>query len=541
MFRSHFPFFTANPDLVYLDSAATTHKPSCVIQAVSQAMSVDNVNVHRSSYTLAKRVTEHYEDARVKVAHFLHANDPQSIIWTKGATDSLNMLAQALSKRNHFSGTDILICISEHHANMLPWRDLASRCGLRVTYIDVDKNGAINYETLIDSITPNTAIVAVAHVSNALGCVFPVAEICQKANACGTLCIIDGTQAVAHLPVDVSALDCAAYVGSGHKMFAPMGIGFCYIRPDLMASLAPVQVGGEMVTRVTKDDVHFAAGALRFEAGTPNVAGALALATACEFIRTHWTFIQTQERALYQHALNGFVQLPDVRILGHQGGQHLPVFSFTVEGCNPYDILRWLDQEHIALRVGQHCAMPLFEALAIEGACRISLNAYNTKAELDYFFTALAKAIAECCNASVVGIEHNISPSTAHPLTELALPLAQQFQRGMGYDQVLRLLMLSSKACPKLNVANRTEANYISGCEVDVWLAMDELGQWSAHANSKVLRGLLALLLELANTQPQQRLSATSYFDHLAQLGVQQQLSQSRVEGLTHVIQRLSA
>ncbi|MCP3427607.1 aminotransferase class V-fold PLP-dependent enzyme [Opacimonas viscosa] len=574
MIRDDFPFFHAKNDIVYLDNAATTHKPQCVIDSVMTSLVSDNTNVHRSSYGLASRVTDKFEDARMTLADFLHADDPQSIIWTKGATDSINLLALSLQQNpSMLVGTEILLLESEHHANLLPWQRLAQQLGLRVTYHGIDKNGDIDFFALSEKISEDTALVAFAHVSNALGVVFPAAEICAKARQCKALTVVDGTQALAHFPVSVTRLGCDMYVASGHKMFAPMGIGFCYVAPNILSELPPVQLGGEMVQQVTLAHSTWQTGALKFEAGTPNVPGVLALAKAVEYIAEHRSEIEHQESLLYQYTLGEFRKRPEVRLLSthSEPKSHVPVFSFTVQDIDAYDLLRILDEVKIALRVGHHCAMPLNQALGITGSCRISLCAYNTLSEVEYFFTHLDRALAllgspavefhpipmpesqEAAQYKNTGQSSKATQTPAAPQgnsfvnEHFHLPLESKFAPGLSYEQVLRLLMLASKDCPLLDDSLRTAQHHVAGCEVDVWLAQDpQTSFWQGYASSKIVRGLLAILLEKANHDlatgvSSQQAPPCDLTTYLHNLGILRQLSQSRVEGLHHVIARLSA
>ena len=597
MIRDDFPFFQAQSDIVYLDNAATTHKPQCVIDCVMDSLVKDNTNVHRSSYGLASRVTSKFEQARETLADFVDASDPQAIVWTKGATDSLNLLAQSIQQApSILQGTEILLLASEHHANLLPWQRLAEKLGLRITYHDIGGTGDIDFSALLENITEETALVAFAHVSNALGCVLPVAELCAKARHYNALSVVDGTQALVHFPVSVTALDCDMYVASGHKMFAPMGIGFAYIRPEILAKLPPVQLGGEMVKHVSLAKSTWQTGALKFEAGTPNVPGVLALASAVNYISQHRTAIQLQESELYQYTLTEFAKRPQINVFNHHltPDQHVPVFSFTVKGVDAYDILRILDEANIAMRVGHHCAMPLTQALGIPSSCRISLCAYNTLTEVEYFFTHLDQALALLSGEPVdsgkmVQPHSSVAAIQKVEIEHVVLPLASQFTSGLTYEQVLRLLMLASKQCPLLEQDAHTTQNHVAGCEVDVWLARDpQTAQWQGYANSKIIRGLLAILLEKVNydlmqnggigslnkpsiiqqqltesdcskqnSAPYEHSSSEEYFNlqaqstqkqpstnlttYLKELGILRQLSQSRVDGLQHVIARLSA
>ena len=311
-FRKQFPFFDSSVSSIYFDNAATTQKPQCVIDAIWHANIQKSANVHRSSYQLAASVTDAYESARNDVAQLINAATAEQIFWSKGATESLNLLAHGLgelcrSEHPIWQGNEIIILTSEHHANILPWQQLVERLKpekkLRITPLSPDYNGNYDYIKLRSAITDNTAIVAVAHVSNALGCVHPVADITKWAHQHQALCIVDGTQALAHIQVDVQALNCDAYVGSSHKMFGPTGVGFGYATHVLLDALPPYQVGGEMIEYVSFDEVRYQSYPLKFEAGTPNISGVIGMGAAARFVQQHQSMILQIEHHLHQHLL----------------------------------------------------------------------------------------------------------------------------------------------------------------------------------------------------------------------------------------------
>jgi cysteine desulfurase/selenocysteine lyase len=548
-FRKQFPFFDSAVSSIYFDNAATTQKPQCVIDAIWHANIQQSANVHRSSYQLAASVTDAYESARNDVAQLINAATAEQIFWSKGATESLNLLAHGLgelcrSEHPIWQGNEIIILTSEHHANILPWQQLVDRLTpekeLRITPLSPDNNGNYDYNKLHSAITDNTAIVAVAHVSNALGCVHPVADITKWAHQHQALCIVDGTQALAHIKVDVQALNCDAYVGSSHKMFGPTGVGFGYATDVLLDALPPYQVGGEMIEYVSFDEVRYQSYPLKFEAGTPNISGVIGMGAAARFVQQHQSMILQIEHHLHQHLLVQLAVLNAdlaeesnvITIVGAKNPERISLCSFVLNGISHYDVLRLLDRDNIALRVGHHCAMPLMQHLGIDGTIRVSLCAYNTIAEIDLFINALSAAIRH--------LTTNGDATSVNTTYFGATPIGDQFIALRGYDSVFRQIMLSSKACPVLPAQYHTAAYHVSGCEVDVWVR-EFNGEFTAFATSKIIKGLLAILLEKANTLSPKQRARFDFCEYLEQLGVSHHLSQSRVDGLSRVIVRLSA
>ncbi|MEQ8483510.1 MAG: SufS family cysteine desulfurase [Pseudomonadales bacterium] len=392
--RQDFPILTRGPDeapLVYLDSAATTQKPRCVIQALVDYYEQDNANVHRAAHALAERATQQFEAARARIAAFIGAAEPAEVIFTRGTTESINLVANALSDRIG-AGDEILITVLEHHANIVPWQMLCQRTGARLVACDVTDQGDIDLEDFHRRLGPRTAMVAFGHVSNALGTINPVADLVRAARDAGALTLVDGAQAVAHLPVDVQALGCDFYAFSGHKLFGPMGIGVLYGRRALLESLPPWQGGGEMIERVTIESSTYQGLPYRFEAGTPNVAGAIGLGAAVDYLQNlPREALLRQEDDLVRRAVSHLRQMPGVRLIG-EPGQRLSVVSFLVDGAHPNDVGTLLDQQGVAVRSGHHCAMPLMQRLGIPGTVRAAFSLYNDDADLEALLQALDKA-----------------------------------------------------------------------------------------------------------------------------------------------------
>ncbi|MGF1703256.1 cysteine desulfurase CsdA [Photobacterium makurazakiensis] len=377
--------------LVYLDSAATTQKPDVVIKAIQQYYSGHNANVHRGSHTLTATATAQFEQARSTVQRFINAASSKEIIWTRGATEALNLIAQTYARNNLKAGDEILVSELEHHANIVPWQIVAEQTGAKVIKIPMQQDCTLDMAAFHERLTPQTKIIAVAHITNVTGTRNPVEEMIQAAHKVGAVTVIDGAQAVAHEHVDVQALGADFYVFSGHKIFAPAGIGVLYGKQQLLEAMPPWHGGGKMVEKVSFEGTTFSELPGKFEAGTPNVAGSLAFACAIDWLQSLDRAASEQHiLALRAQAIDGIRDIEDLRIIGLQ--PHASLFSFVVDGVHHQDIATLLDQQGIALRAGHHCAHPMMDALNVSGTLRVSLAMYNTKQDVERFIAALHKA-----------------------------------------------------------------------------------------------------------------------------------------------------
>jgi cysteine desulfurase/selenocysteine lyase len=363
--------------LVYLDNASTTLKPRTVIEAVDRMLSRECANVHRGVHALSEAATASYEGARAKVAQMLHA-EPREVVFTRGTTESINLVAQTLGRKRVGAGDSVLVTEMEHHSNLVPWQMLCQERGARLEVLPVDDRGVLR----VDRIGERVKIVAIAHVSNVLGTINPVAEIAQAAHARGALVVIDGAQAVAHLPVDVQTLGCDFYAFSAHKMFGPPGTGVLWGRAALLESMPPWQGGGEMVAEVRLEGASYREPPYRFEAGTPNIAGVVGLGAAVDHRANLLPAVAAHEHELAARALQAIGEVPGVRIIG-SAPDKIAIVSFTVEGVHPHDVATVLDHEGIAVRAGHHCAQPLMTRFGVVGTVRASFAYYNTLDEID--------------------------------------------------------------------------------------------------------------------------------------------------------------
>ncbi|QLL69360.1 cysteine desulfurase [Lactobacillus sp. 3B(2020)] len=396
-YRTDFPILdqTVNGEkLVYLDSAATAQRPTPVLNRVMKFYQTDNANVHRGVHTLAERATADYEAARVTVQKFINAAKPEEIIFTKGCTDALNLVAATYGQANIQAGDEIVISIAEHHSNLIPWQQLAKQKGATLKYIGLTDDGELDLADVKQQITDQTKLVAIAHATNVLGTVNPIKELAQITHQHGAVIVVDGAQAVAHMPVDVQALDVDFYAFSGHKMMSPTGIGVLYGKADLLATMPPYQYGGEMIGEVHQQASTWAPIPYKFEAGTQNIAGAVGLAAAINYLnQIGMTQIAAHEQALVQKLLPQLLSIDQLTVYGpHDPAKHTGVVAFNLTGLHPHDLATALDMEGIAVRAGHHCAQPLMEYLQVTATARASFYLYNTEADVDALVTAIKKA-----------------------------------------------------------------------------------------------------------------------------------------------------
>ena len=377
--------------LVYLDNAATTQKPQAVIDAMVRSYAEDNANIHRGVHLLSERATRAYEDARIKVQKFLNAPDPREVIFVRGTTEGINMVAQTFGRANVGKGDEVLITEMEHHSNIVPWQLICEEKGAQLKVIPITDEGELRMDLLDSLLTDRTKIVAVVHVSNSLGTINPVATIVEKAHARGIPVLVDGAQAVAHMPVDVQALGCDFYALSGHKLFGPTGIGVLWGRLPLLENMPPYQGGGDMISAVTFKKTTFNVLPNKFEAGTPNIAGSVGLGAAIDYLQgIDFGAMQAYEHELLAYGTKALTAIPGIRMVG-TASKKASILSFVMEDVHPHDIGTILDREGVAIRTGHHCTQPLMERMCVPATARASLALYNTKEEIDALVGALAR------------------------------------------------------------------------------------------------------------------------------------------------------
>ena len=378
--------------LIYFDNAATTQKPRAVLDAVRRYYEHDNANVHRGLHTLSARATEAYERARQRVADYIGAVTADEIVFTRGTTESINLVAQSWGEKFLRSGDVILLTEMEHHSNLVPWQLLAERIGARLRFVPVRDEGSLDLEGLSSFLTPEVKLFAFTHISNSLGTINPVTELCRKARDIGAITVVDAAQSAGHKPVNVQEIGCDFLAFSGHKMCGPTGIGALYGRAEVLGSLPPWHGGGEMIVSVTLEKSSFKKAPHRFEAGTPNIAGAIGLAAAIDYIeRIGRAAIFEHDSALTRYALERFNELPGMRVLG-PSGERGAIVGFVMDAAHPHDLTTFADQYGLAMRGGHHCNQPLMRRLGVTGTTRASFYFYNTKEEIDRMIEILQKA-----------------------------------------------------------------------------------------------------------------------------------------------------
>jgi cysteine desulfurase/selenocysteine lyase len=379
--------------LVYLDSAATTQKPQCVIDAIVAYYEHDNANIHRGVHTLSQRATQSYENARLQIANLLHCSRHEEIIFVRGATEAINLIAQAYARPRIGEGDVILITEMEHHSNIVPWQLVCEQTGASLEVVPVCDDGSLDMEAYKSLLTKDVAIVSMAHVSNAIGTINPVKEMCKLAREVGATTVVDGAQATGHLQVDISDIDCDFYAISGHKMFGPTGIGCLFGKYELLQEMEPWQGGGDMILSVSFEETTWNDVPFKFEAGTPNIAGAIGLGAAVSWIQdVGYDKISKHEQELLAYGREVLLAIDGVDIVGaskHNAG----VIAFTLRGVHPHDVGTILDHAGVAIRTGNHCAEPLMKRFGLAATCRASLCIYNTREDLDCLGVGIKEAM----------------------------------------------------------------------------------------------------------------------------------------------------
>ena len=392
--REDFPILKQNVNgkpLVYLDNAATSQKPQAVLDTLRHYYTVDNSNVHRGVHELSQRATKAYEDARAKVQHFLNARESREIIYVRGTTEAINLVAMTYGRKNIGAGDEIIITAMEHHSNIVPWQILCEEKGAVLRVAPINESGELLLDEFEKLLNPRTKFVAVAHVSNALGTINPVRRIVELAHQVHVPVLIDGAQAAPHIKIDVQALDCDFYTLSSHKIFGPTGVGVLYGKAALLEAMPPYQGGGDMISSVTFEKTLYNVIPYKFEAGTPNIAGVIGLGAGIDYVnRVGLENISPYEHELLTYATEQLAKIPGLRIIG-TAKEKAAVISFVLDGVHPHDAGTILDQEGIAVRTGHHCAQPVMNRFGIPATTRASLAFYNTKEEVDALVAGIKK------------------------------------------------------------------------------------------------------------------------------------------------------
>lgn len=516
--------------LSYLDSASTTQKPASVITALQQFYRRDNANVHRAGYQLAVTATSQFESARAKVASHFNAA-PEQLIWTKGCTEAINLVAQGWLIHFLQPGDVVVVSGLEHHANLIPWQQVCKICQAKLEIIPVLASGELDVKAWQSLLTFNPKLVALAHVSNVLGTLNPIQEMIAQAHDIGAKVLIDGAQAAAHLHIDMQALDADFYTFSGHKMYGPTGIGGLLAKPELLEQFEPWQTGGEMVEEVEYQQASWAELPYRLEAGTPNIAGAIGLAKAVEFISQLPQDWQQQEAELLTYAKARLLELPYIQLIGEAHSQ-VAVQSFISTQMPAQDVATYLDQLGVAVRLGKHCAHPLLKALGYEATLRLSLACYSSQQDIDQLIHALEFAHQGEAQPKLeqTGLRWHLSEIQA------------ELMATKDWQGRLSLLIRLGQSLPSELTAEHKAEYWVRGCESQTWLQLEQQeGRFYCRVDSdaNVVKGVLRVL---ALTYNELTLDQQKEFDGekwLQQTGLLAQLSTTRTQGLLAIMTRL--
>jgi cysteine desulfurase/selenocysteine lyase len=538
--------------LIYLDNAATTQKPRAVIETVARYYERDNANVHRAVHLLSQLATREYEEARAKAQRFLNAPSAREVIFTRGTTEAINLVAQSFGRANVAAGDEIIVSHMEHHSNIVPWQMLCEEKGALLRVVPINDRGELMLDEYEKLLSQRTKLVALVHVSNSLGTVNPVRQVIEQARRRGVPVLLDGAQAVSHMKVDVQALGCDFYAFSGHKLYGPTGIGVLYGREELLQAMPPWQGGGDMIASVTFAKTTYAELPNKFEAGTPNIAGAVGLGAAIDYVESLGVAnLAAHEQHLLRHATEKMRQLPGVRIIG-TAAEKVSVISFVAEDppLSALDVGTQLDLEGIAVRTGHHCCQPVMDRFGVPGTARASFAMYNTTEEVDRFVAAL-KAILQSAAARSRPAVAAAGPDLAYPKPYAPSPeaaadkVAGVFEVMDDWAERYQYIIDLGKKLPPLPDVFRTEANRVRGCQSTVFLharkrpGTDDVLEFLADSDADLVRGLIGLLQRVYSGQTAEQVLAFDVEGFFARLGLDQHLTLGRRNGLAAMVQRV--
>jgi cysteine desulfurase/selenocysteine lyase len=536
--------------LVYFDNAATSQKPQAVLDATRCYYLTGNANVHRGVHLLSELATRYYEDARVKVQGLLNAAEPREIVFVRNTTEAINLVAQTFGRQNIGEGDEIVLSAMEHHSNIVPWQILCEQTGARLRVIPVNDAGELLLDEYEKLLSPRTKLVSVAHVSNALGTINPVRRIIELAHRhCATV-LLDGAQAVPHLAIDVQELDCDFFAFSGHKLYGPTGVGVLYGKARLLERMPPYQGGGDMIKSVSFEKTTYADPPARFEAGTPNIAGAVGLGAAIDYVQSiGLEKIAAHEATLLRYATEKMRQIPGVRILGN-AAHKASVLSFVVDDppVSTLDVGTQLDLEGVAVRTGHHCCQPLMDRFGVSGTARASFALYNTTAEIDVLVSTLRAIVADARAKPAVSATRTelVYPKAAAESPQAAAEeLVEAFEFLDDWADRYQYLIELGAAIPSLPDEFRTEENRIRGCQSTVYLTArkkpgtTDVLEFLADSDADIVRGELAVLERVYSGQKASEILAFDVEGFFARLGLDKHLTLGRRNGLASMVQRI--
>ncbi len=563
--RSDFPILATQMNgrpLIYLDNGATTQKPQTVIDALVHFYTHDNANIHRGVYPLSQRATDAFEEARRKVANFLGVDDPAECIFVRGTTEAINLVASSWGRANLKAGDEVLLTGLEHHSNIVPWQLICDAMGAQIRVLPTTPTGELELSQIDQLITDKTRMVAMQQVSNALGTVHDCGPIIARAHSVGARVLIDGAQWIAHYPTDVPSLDCDFYTFSGHKLYGPTGIGVLWGKRELLEVMPPYHGGGDMIETVAFDQSTYAPLPNRFEAGTPDIAGAIGLGAAIEYVRSiGWERIVSYEHELLEYATQRMKTVAGLRIVG-TAAKKAGVVSFVIEQppMAAIDIATRLSNEGIAVRTGHHCCMPLMGALHIPGTCRVSLAMYNTRQEIDRLVEVLQDMVAArsaratevdnaAANAPAAGSDLDdqihFASATRPTVEESADELIEEFLLFDDTESKTELLMELGQSLPNSFEALKALSTPVPGCMSEVYLIgrpipdQTEKFEFVADSNAEIVRGLIAVLQALFSGQKATEILSFDMEKLFRKIGLDQFVSSQRRSGLEGMIRRI--
>ncbi|MSU79757.1 MAG: SufS family cysteine desulfurase [Gemmataceae bacterium] len=551
--RADFPILHQNvrgKPLVYLDNAASSQKPKAVIEAIKHYYEHDHSNVHRGVHALSERATEMFEEARVQAQRFLGAPCLREVIFTRGTTDGINLIAQTFGRLHVHAGDEVIVSALEHHSNIVPWQVLCWEKHANLRVVPINDAGELQLDELEKLINPATKIIALGQVSNALGTINPIKKVIEIARKHGVYVVVDGAQGAPHLPINVAELDCDFYVFSGHKVYGPTGIGAVYGKPEHLELMPPYQTGGDMISYVSFAKTTWNELPYKFEAGTPNIAGAIGLAAALEYVEEIGReAIAEHEHRLLEHATRRVSAIPGVRIIG-TAKEKAGVLSFVVDDppMSALDVGGRLDLEGIAVRTGHHCCQPLMERLAIPGTVRASFAMYNTHDEVDRFADALEAIVSNAKPRMAMSnskLDTIYPPTAADNPTAAAGELIEFFDAVDDWAEKYEYLIDIGSRIPPMPVALKQECNRVHGCQSTVFLHLrkqpgtPDVIEFLADSDADIVRGELAVLQRLYCGQHAALVSAFDEQAFMTRIGLDKHLTQGRRNGLAEMVKRV--
>jgi cysteine desulfurase / selenocysteine lyase len=548
--RRDFPILTTKMNgrpLVYLDNGATTQKPQAVIDALVHYYTHDNANIHRGVYELSQRATNAFESARKKVANFIGCTDAACCIFVRGTTESINLVADSWGKTNLQAGDEVLVSHLEHHSNIVPWQRVCESTGASLRVIPITEEGDLDLADLDRMVNANTKMVSLQHVSNALGTIHDIPRIIQRARQVGARVMVDGAQWIGHFPTNVESLECDFYTFSGHKLFGPTGIGVLWGRRELLESMPPYPGGGDMIESVSFAETTYAALPNKFEAGTPDIAGAIGLGAAIDYLQTiGFEQVAAYEHELLQYATQRLNEIDGVRIIGTSANK-AAVISFVCEGMAVLDVGLGLDRQGIAVRTGHHCCMPLMEHLGIGGTTRASIAFYNNRSDIDVFCDALKELLAQRAEQKprAAPKSFRFMPASAATPEQAAQALAAEFLEFDDRESKTELLIDMARRLPNTFDQLKPLCKAVPGCMSEVYLlgrpnpTVPTKFEFIADSNAEIVRGLIAVLGQLFSGQDARRVLDFDIESFFQRIGLDQFVSTQRRSGLSGMIKNI--